>query len=75
MLVYLAMTLSTVHGWGLPSDNKTSSLSSNESAITRGADGARARRQLQGCNGGCDASWLGLGLGLGLGLWLGLGVR
>ena len=61
MLVHVAMTLSTVDGWGMPSDNKTSSLSSNESAITGGADGARARRQLQGwqlqgCNGSCDAS-------------------
>ena len=45
MLVHLAMTLSTVHGWGLPSDdNKTSSLASNESAITGGADGPRDRR-------------------------------
>ena len=42
MLVYLAMMLSTVHGWGLPSDNKTSSLSSNESEITGGADGTRS---------------------------------
>ena len=48
MLVHLAMTLSTVHGWALPSDNKTSSLSSNESAITGGADGARDSRQLEG---------------------------
>ena len=55
-LVYLAVTLSTVDGWGMPSDNKTSPLSSNESAITGEADGARAWRQLQGCNGGCDAS-------------------
>eukprot|EP00321_Phaeocystis_globosa_P014852 CAMPEP_0118815156 /NCGR_PEP_ID=MMETSP1162-20130426/4009_1 /TAXON_ID=33656 /ORGANISM="Phaeocystis Sp, Strain CCMP2710" /LENGTH=32 /DNA_ID= /DNA_START= /DNA_END= /DNA_ORIENTATION= len=32
------MTLSAVDGWGMPpDDNKTSSLSSNESAITGGA--------------------------------------
>ena len=57
MLVHLAMTLSTVHGWGLPSDNKTSSLSSNESAITGGADGARDRRQaavVWRCTASCD---------------------
>ena len=64
MLVHLAMTLSTVHGWGVPSDNKTSSLSSNESAITGGADGARDRRQAnvwwcdrscdEDCDGSCD---------------------
>ena len=62
MLVHLAMTLSTVHGWGLPSDNKRSSLSSNESAITGGADGARDRRQAAVwqpppkpiCDGSCD---------------------
>ena len=54
MLVYLAMTLPAVDGWGIPSDNKTSSLSLNESAITGGADGARDRRQLQfGIPGGC----------------------
>ena len=48
MLVHLAMTLSAVDGWGLPWDNQTSSLSSNESAITGGADGAHDQRQLQG---------------------------
>eukprot|EP00321_Phaeocystis_globosa_P014915 CAMPEP_0118811006 /NCGR_PEP_ID=MMETSP1162-20130426/1371_1 /TAXON_ID=33656 /ORGANISM="Phaeocystis Sp, Strain CCMP2710" /LENGTH=31 /DNA_ID= /DNA_START= /DNA_END= /DNA_ORIENTATION= len=31
------MTLSAVDGWGLPWDDQTSSLSSNESAITGGA--------------------------------------
>ena len=58
MLVHLAMTLSAVDGWGLPWDNKTSSLSSNESAITGGADGARDRRQLNwgSCNAGCTGS-------------------
>ena len=50
MLVHLAMTLPTVHGWALPSDNKTSPFSSNESAITGGVDGARDRRQLDNCN-------------------------
>ena len=48
MLVHLAITLSAVDGWGLPWDDQTSSLSSNESAITGGADGARDRRQLEG---------------------------
>ena len=66
MLVHLAMTLSTVHGWSLPEpvDNKALSLSSHESAITGGVDGSRDRRQLAppgcfGCNescDGCDAS-------------------
>ena len=61
MLVHLAMTLSAVDGWGLPWDNKTSSLSSNESAITGGADDARDRRQLDwshwsSCNADCDGS-------------------
>ena len=58
MLVHLAMTLSAVDCWGLPWDNKTSSLSSNESAITGGADGARDRRQLNSgsCNADCDDS-------------------
>ena len=46
MLFFLAITLSTVHGWVLPSVDKTSSLSSHESAITGGVDGARDRRQL-----------------------------
>ena len=69
MLVHLAMALSTVHGWGLPSHDKTSSLSSNESAITGGADGAHDQRQLLSdaaaaaldawltpCDGSCDES-------------------
>ena len=43
MLVQLAMTLSTIHGWSLPVDDKASSLSSHESAITGGFDGARDR--------------------------------
>ena len=70
MLVRLAMTLSTVHGWSLPEpvDGKASSLSSHEhaqeSAITGGVDGSRDRRQLappgcfscdESCDG-CDAS-------------------
>ena len=53
MLVHLAITLSTVHGWVLPSDDKASSLSSH--AITGGVDGARARRQL--IASGCSSSW------------------
>ena len=65
MLVHLAMTLPTVHGWALPSDNKTSPFSSNESAITGGVDGARDRRQLShltsSCHSSCDSScdWFG----------------
>mmetsp|Transcript_19235 Transcript_19235/g.48348 ORF Transcript_19235/g.48348 Transcript_19235/m.48348 type:complete len:164 (+) Transcript_19235:318-809(+) len=68
MLVHLAMTLSAVNGWGMRSvqyENKTSSLSSNESAITGGADGAQHdRRQLDpsscnaGCNDSCDGYFL-----------------
>jgi hypothetical protein len=56
MLVHLAMMLSTVHGWVLPSDDKAhdASLSSHESAITGGVDGARDRRQLAYY---CDFSW------------------
>ena len=53
MLVHLAITLFTVHGWVLPSDDKVSSLSSH--AITGGVDGARARRQL--IASGCSGSW------------------
>ena len=60
MLVHLAITLFTVHGWVLPSDDKVSSLSSH--AITGGVDGARARRQLArhpwlGIASDCDGSW------------------
>jgi hypothetical protein len=55
MHVHLAITLSTVHGWVLPSDDKASSLSSHESAITGGVDGARARRQLIALD--CSGSW------------------
>ena len=57
MLVHLAMMLSTVHGWMLPSDDKAhdASLSSHESAITGGVDGARDRRQLRPSS--CDGSW------------------
>jgi hypothetical protein len=64
MLVHIAMTLSTVHGWSLlPVDDKASSVSSHESAITGGVDGARDRRQLapagcfscdESCDGSCD---------------------
>ena len=54
MLVHLAMTLSTVRGWHIPSDDKASPFSSHESAITGGVDGARARRQLAS---GCTGSW------------------
>ena len=65
MLVHLAMMLSTVHGWVLPSDDKAhdASLSSHESAITGGVDGARDRRQLiysggdPGSSMSCDDSW------------------
>jgi hypothetical protein len=48
MLVHLAMMLSTVHGWVLPSDDKAhdSSLSSHESAIT----GGRSRSTAQATN-------------------------
>ena len=73
MLVHIAMTLSTVHGWSLPEpvDDKASSLSSHESAITGGVDGSRDRRQLSaaargcfscdescdGCDASCDGFW------------------
>ena len=55
MLVHIAMTLSTVHGWSLPEpvDDKSSSLSSHESAITGGVDGSRDRRQLSAAARGC----------------------
>ena len=55
MLVHLAMMLSKVSGWGLPSDGKThdSHLSSHESAIMGEVDGARDRRRLaSSCNDG-----------------------
>ena len=55
MLVHLAITLSTVHGWVLPLDDKASSLSSHESVITGGIDGEHARRQL--IASGCSGSW------------------
>ena len=57
MLVHLAITLFTVHGWVLPSDDKAhdSPLAFHESAITGGADGARARRQLIASS--CEADW------------------
>ena len=51
MLVFLAITLSTVHGWVIPSDDKASSLSSHESAITGGIDGARRQLKASGCSG------------------------
>ena len=51
MLVHLAITLSTVHGWVVPSDDKASSLSSHESAITGGIDGARRQLKASGCSG------------------------
>ena len=62
MLVHLAMMLSTVHGWVLPSDDKAhdSSLSSHESAITGGVDGASDRRQLRKATwiaSSCDGGW------------------
>ena len=65
MLVFLAITLSTVHGWVIPPDDKASFLSSHESAITGGVDGARDRRQLShltsSCHSSCDSScdWFG----------------
>jgi hypothetical protein len=62
MLVHLAMMLSTVHGWVLPSDDKAhdSSLSSHESAITGGVDGVSDRRQLRKATwiaSSCDGGW------------------
>ena len=44
MLVHLAMMLSKVSGWGLPSDDKAND-SSHESEITGEVDSARDRRQ------------------------------
>ena len=56
MLVQLAMTLSTIHGWSLPVDDKASSLSP-QSAITGGFDGARDRRLLSSsCDSSCRCS-------------------
>ena len=56
MLVHLAMILSTVNGWVLPSDLDTahdSPLSPHESAITGDVDSARDRRRLASdCNEG-----------------------
>ena len=48
MLVHLAMMLSEVSGWVLPSDEKAhdSPLSSHESAITGEVESARDRRRL-----------------------------
>ena len=51
MLFHLAITLSTVHGWVISSDDKASSLSSHESAITGGIDGARRQLKASGCSG------------------------
>ena len=51
MLVHLAITLSTVHGWVIPLDDKASSFSSHESAITGGIDGARRQLKASGCSG------------------------
>ena len=66
MLVHLAMTLSTVHGWSLPEpvDDKASSLLWRESAITGGVDGSRDRRQLAppgcfSCDESCDENTRG----------------
>ena len=50
MLFHLAITLSTVHGWVIPSDDKASSLSLHESAITGGIDGARRQLIASGCS-------------------------
>ena len=57
MLVHLAIMLSAVNGWVLPSDDKAhdSPLSLHESAIMGGADGSRARRQLIASS--CEADW------------------
>ena len=57
MLVHLGMMLSAASGWVLPSADKAhdSPLSFHESAITGGADGARARRQLIASS--CEADW------------------
>ena len=54
MLVHLAMMLSKVSGWVLPSADTShdSPLSPHESAITGEVDGARDRRRLaSGCDG------------------------
>ena len=51
MLFHLAITLSTVHGWVISSDDKASSLPSLESAITGGIDGARRQLKASGCSG------------------------
>ena len=49
MLVHLAMMLSKVSGWGLPSDDKA-----HESAIRGEVDSARDGRRLASS---CDGSW------------------
>ena len=58
MLFHLAMMLSKVSGWGLPSDLVKDLIkaydSSHDSAITGQVDGARDRRQLASS---CDTGW------------------
>ena len=56
MLVHLAMILSTVSGWVLPSADTAhdSPLSPHDSVITGEADSARNRRRLASS---CDTGW------------------
>ena len=56
MLVHLAMMLSTVNGWVLPSADTAhdSPLSPHDSVITGEVDGAHDRRRLAS---GCNADW------------------
>ena len=65
MLLHLAMLLSEVSGWRIPSDDKAHD-SSHESAITGEVDSARDRRRLDddddhsdasGSGSSCDDSW------------------
>ena len=54
MLLHLAMLLSEVSGWRLPSDDKAND-SSHESEITGEVDSARDRRQLAWPS--CNTDW------------------
>ena len=55
MLIHLTMMLSTVSGWGLPSDGEVNGSLVNKSEIADQVDDARdGHRRLKI---GCDSSW------------------